>query len=224
MLTALSRRLEAAAGCVPPGCRAADIGCDHGKLSAYLATDLGCTVTAADLREGPLQKARELFAALGIEDRVQAVLSDGFEAVEPPFDAAVIAGIGADNIIGIIDRCEYLKSGVRLVLVPASRHGLLRRYLCQSGFVIEKEIPICEAGHCYTVMQASYGGSPRSIDGGFAAVGPIAADSSADGRQYIKNALAGAERALDGIGASQSPDECHQAELIKTINYLRSLL
>lgn len=224
MLTALSRRLEAAAGCVPPGCRAADIGCDHGKLSAYLAIELGCSVTAADLREGPLQKARELFASLGIGDRVRAVLSDGFDDVEPPFDTAVIAGIGADNIIGIIDRCEYLKRGVRLVLVPASRHGLLRRYLGQSGFVIEKEIPICEAGHCYTVIQATYGGAPHSIDGGFAAVGLIAGDSSADGRLYIKNALLSAERALAGIEAAQSPDERQRAELMETINYLRSLI
>lgn len=55
----LDARLAAAAAYVRPGHIAADIGCDHGKLSAWLAGSGCCPlVFACDLREGPLQKAR----------------------------------------------------------------------------------------------------------------------------------------------------------------------
>ena len=52
----LDARLQAAADFVRPGSTAADIGCDHGKLSAWLAGSGRCPlVFACDLREGPLQ-------------------------------------------------------------------------------------------------------------------------------------------------------------------------
>lgn len=220
----LSRRLRAAADCVPDGCRAADIGCDHGKLSAYLVTEKGCTVTAADLRPDPLAKAQELFVKLGISDRARAVLSDGFDAVEPDIDTAVIAGIGADNIIRILERCQYIKSGIRLILVPASRHSLQRRYLAGAGFVTVDETPICESGHCYTVIEAIYGGAPREISGGEAAVGLIAQKSGPDAERYIKAALNRAERALGGLNGAKDTDAYKLRELNETIIYLRGLI
>ncbi|MFR2651220.1 MAG: SAM-dependent methyltransferase [Gemmiger sp.] len=45
---------------------AADIGCDHGKLSAALAGSGRCPlVLACDLRPGPLEKARVTCAPMG---------------------------------------------------------------------------------------------------------------------------------------------------------------
>ena len=54
----LDARLAAAYDFVRPGHAAADIGCDHGKLSAALAGSGRCPlVLACDLRPGPLEKA-----------------------------------------------------------------------------------------------------------------------------------------------------------------------
>ena len=60
MKVPISNRLLLCAEFVPRGSRAADIGTDHGYLSIYLLREGICPfVTAADLREQPLQKARE---------------------------------------------------------------------------------------------------------------------------------------------------------------------
>ena len=51
----LTPRLQAVADMVPPGCAVADIGCDHGYVSAYLVQQgIAPRVVAADVRPGPL--------------------------------------------------------------------------------------------------------------------------------------------------------------------------
>ena len=66
MKVPISNRLLLCAEFVPRGSRAADIGTDHGYLSIYLLREGICPfVTAADLREQPLQKARENDARFG---------------------------------------------------------------------------------------------------------------------------------------------------------------
>ena len=55
MLPTLDARLSAAAELVRPGEPVADIGCDHGKLTAVLAASGKYPkVIGADLRPGPL--------------------------------------------------------------------------------------------------------------------------------------------------------------------------
>ena len=60
----LTRRLRAAADLVRYGSVAADVGCDHGKLSAYLL-DSGRAefVYATDIRKQPLAKAAALLSS-----------------------------------------------------------------------------------------------------------------------------------------------------------------
>ena len=60
MLPTLDARLAAAAELVRPGEPVADIGCDHGKLTAVLAASGKYPkVIGADLRPGPLAKAEQ---------------------------------------------------------------------------------------------------------------------------------------------------------------------
>lgn len=68
----------------PRGTRAADIGTDHGYLAVYLLREGICPfVTAADLREQPLQKARENAARFGVSENMQFFLSDGLQSIPP---------------------------------------------------------------------------------------------------------------------------------------------
>ena len=90
---------------MPPGSRVADIGTDHGYLAVHLLREGVCPfVTAADLREQPLQKARENAARFGVADRMQFLLSDGLQSIPP--DAAgtiVMAGMGGDLMVRILE-------------------------------------------------------------------------------------------------------------------------
>ena len=60
MKVVLSQRLQALADMVSDGNSVADVGCDHGFLSIYLVQNgISPHVLAMDVRQGPLQRARE---------------------------------------------------------------------------------------------------------------------------------------------------------------------
>ena len=70
--------MQAVSALVPKGHVAADIGCDHGFVSIDLVQRGICPhVYAADVRKGPLDRAKEHIAACGLKDKITAVLSDG---------------------------------------------------------------------------------------------------------------------------------------------------
>ena len=100
---------------------AADIGCDHGKLSAALAGSGRCPlVLACDLRPAPLEKARVTCAPYG--DKVQCRLGSGLDVVAPgEADDIIIAGMGAETIIEILEAAPWVfDARYNLVLVPAT--------------------------------------------------------------------------------------------------------
>lgn len=155
----LDARLAAAAAYVRPGSTVADIGCDHGKLSAWLAGSGRCPlVFACDLREGPLQKARETCAPWA--DRVVFRLGSGLKVLAPgEAQDIVIAGMGAETIMEILDAAPWVFDGrYNLILVPATKHSLLRRWLARRGFALQSETLCTAAGRWYAVMNARYSG------------------------------------------------------------------
>lgn len=155
----LDARLAAAAAYVRPGGTVADIGCDHGKLSAWLAGSGRCPlVFACDLREGPLQKARETCAPWA--DRVVFRLGSGLKVLAPgEAQDIVIAGMGAETIMEILDAAPWVFDGrYNLILVPATKHSLLRRWLARRGFALQSETLCTAAGRWYAVMNARYTG------------------------------------------------------------------
>ena len=155
----LDARLAAAAAYVRPGSTVADIGCDHGKLSAWLAGSGRCPrVFACDLREGPLQKARETCAPWA--DRVVFRLGSGLKVLAPgEAQDIVIAGMGAETIMEILDAAPWVFDGrYNLILVPATKHSLLRRWLARRGFALQSETLCTAAGRWYAVMNARYTG------------------------------------------------------------------
>lgn len=155
----LDARLAAAAAYVRPGSTVADIGCDHGKLSAWLAGSGRCPlVFACDLREGPLQKARETCAPWA--DRVVFRFGSGLKVLAPgEAQDIVIAGMGAETIMEILDAAPWVFDGrYNLILVPATKHSLLRRWLARRGFALQSETLCTAAGRWYAVMNARYTG------------------------------------------------------------------
>lgn len=162
----LDARLAAAFDFVRPGHVAADIGCDHGKLSAALAGSGRCPlVLACDLRPDPLQKARVTCAPYG--ERVQFRLGSGLQVLTPgEAEDIIIAGMGAETIIEILEAAPWVFDGrYNLVLVPATKHSILRRWLARRGFALRAETLCQAAGRWYAVMNAQYTGMPSEPDG-----------------------------------------------------------
>ena len=91
---------------------AADIGCDHGFLTAkLLETVPNLTMLASDVSAPSLEKARRLLAARGLSGRATLAVADGLSAIDRLVDAVMILGMGAGTILKIVsemcirDRC-----------------------------------------------------------------------------------------------------------------------
>ena len=155
----LGKRLGLCAAMVRPGCRLADIGTDHGYLPVWLAkTGAILSAVAADVREGPLQSARQNIERYGVQDQVTARLSDGLDLVSAQeADDIVIAGMGGELIARLVDRAAWLRDPQKhLILQPMSSAEDLRAFLLEKGFGVFREEAVQEDNHLYSVMLVWY--------------------------------------------------------------------
>jgi len=221
----LTKRLAAAASAVREGSRVADVGCDHGKLAAWLVFSGKCAhAYAIDISEPSLQKAADLFSSLGVAEKTTALLADGLETVEPDLvDDVIIGGLGYDTIKKIIADAEWLKDeSKRLVLVPSSKHDRLRRFLYMNGFAIDKELAVSEYGHVYAVMTVRYHGIKRILSAPETAFGGIL-NSDGDNLAYVQAVRRRCERLMRQAKEAKSsrPSDALK-EAIEIIGFLEA--
>ena len=154
--------LEAVQGCENP-C-AADIGCDHGQLTAHLlARREDLFMIASDVSAPSLEKARRLLAAKRLDSRAQVVCADGLAGIDRPVQAIVIAGMGAETILKIIREGKDKAENAALILQANVDLPLLRRELAAQGYAVKREVFSHAAGRRYVTMLAR-AGEARALD------------------------------------------------------------
>ncbi len=156
----ISKRLLCCASMVQPGSRVADIGTDHGYLGIYLLQSGAARhVIACDLRKDPLENARRNAKLFGVDGEMELRLSDGLEKILPDeVDTVVMAGMGGDLIQKILSQCSWRKrEGLQFILQPQSAGNVLRRWMCEDGFEIQREEPVQDGHFLYTVMELRQG-------------------------------------------------------------------
>ena len=191
----ISKRLLCCASMVQPGSRVADIGTDHGYLGIYLLQSGAARhVIACDLRKDPLENARRNAKLFGVDGEMELRLSDGLEKIRPDeVDTVVMAGMGGDLIQKILSQCPWRKrEGLQFILQPQSAGNVLRRWLCEDGFEIQREEPVQDGHFLYTVM-AIRQGEPAPLTPGTEYASPALL---ASGIPLVGNYLARVENAL----------------------------
>lgn len=146
-----TKRLKAVAELLPK-CRViADIGCDHGLLSAYLIGEERCEkVIAVDISPFSVEKTRKLAQEMQMEDKIEVRLGNGFEALEThEADAAVLAGLGGELIAKLIERA---KPTIPMALQPMQQSELLRAYLRTHGYCLKNESMVEENGRIHELL------------------------------------------------------------------------
>jgi len=151
-LPALSERLACIVELAGESDRLFDVGCDHALVPITLTLMNRCrTAYACDSRAGPLAAAASRIVRYGVADRVMPVLADGLDGMSPgDGDTVVIAGLGGNETIRILQRAAPIPSGVAWILQPMKSAAALRLFLDQQGFRIEQEA-LCRDGrniHC----------------------------------------------------------------------------
>lgn len=205
----LDSRLAAAAAYIRPGSEVADVGCDHGYLAAFLVqTGRARQVYASDINEKPLHSAQETVLLYGVEDRVETVLSDGLRQIPHTVEDIVIAGMGGELIIEILDAAPWVFApDKRLVLQPMSFAEKLRTHLYSRGMEICSETPVIDGRHTYCVLCAEYTGCTRSLSEYESVVGRLPELDSPLAREYLRRQHRKYQRILDGLMQSKNKDD-----------------
>lgn len=202
----LPARLRAVAGAVP-SCRVlADIGTDHGYVpAALLLAGRAERAVAADLRPGPLESAKRTARLCGVEDRIDFRLGDGLRVLAPgEADCAVVAGMGGETVAAILAAAPWAREGLTLILQPASRAELLRRWLPENGYAIRAERLAEDRGRLYPILTVS-GGAMAPLTEAEAWGGARLEGDPLRGR-YLEERAARLERAAGGLARSPAPE------------------
>jgi len=153
----LSKRLGMILDLIEPCNILVDIGSDHGYLALEaLRSEKVKQVIASDLRPGPLNQTQKTFAQANVFEKGRTILSDGLRSIEVQPDCAVLAGMGADLIVQIIQQdLEKFKNINQIITQANTKHSILRSKLAQLGFSIQQE-RIIEDGFFYIAQSYKY--------------------------------------------------------------------
>ncbi len=158
----LSPRLETIARMAERSSSVADVGCDHGKLAAWLALAGVPDVIAMDVSAKSLSKTKRLVAELDIRQSVQTRVSDGLKKLRyGEAEIIVMAGMGGPTICGILEEGrEKALAAEKLLLQPMNAVGTVRKWLVDNGFRISDERLAEEEGRIYQILAAVPGDDP----------------------------------------------------------------
>jgi tRNA (adenine22-N1)-methyltransferase len=115
---------------------------------------------ASDIREGPLTAARRSAQEADVLDRIHFLLCDGLSLCPPEkIDTIVIAGMGGDLIVKILDEAEWcMDARYRLILQPMTKAEVLRYWLINNGFAIHSETIVEDGALLYQIITTGFGG------------------------------------------------------------------
>lgn len=212
----LTARLQSVADQVPQGAVFADIGTDHAYLPVWLLLNGRIHhAIAADLREGPLNRARETADQYGVGSQVSFRLCNGLADIsEDEVDTIAIAGMGGETIASILEAAPWTKNGKLLLLQPMTSFPDLRLWLQQNGYRIERETIAKEGRRVYSCLTVRAGHmeplTPAELWVGRQSDDPLRGE-------FLTLMSAKIERALNGQLAAADPNQ-------DDIDFLRQIL
>lgn len=203
----LTPRLQAIAAQVPKGAKFADIGTDHGYLPVWLVLNgVAASAIAADLRSGPLERARQTAERCGVTEKLSFRLCDGLAGIAPEeADVIAVAGMGGDTMAAILSAAPWTKGqGKTLLLQPMTAQPELRAWLQAHGYAIRGERIAREGRRLYSIWTVTGGEmpplSPGELWAGRQSAGPLRGE-------YLDHIAAKADKALWGHLAAEKRDE-----------------
>ncbi len=151
-------RLEAVASFIPRGARVADIGTDHGLLPVWLSLHGGAeAVIAADIRPGPLSAAKQNAERYGVGG-IRFCLCSGLSGIFPrEVDHVVIAGMGGETILSILQDAGWDWTGKKLILEANTKYPELLTWLYAANMHVDGEAFAEERGRLYRICSVACG-------------------------------------------------------------------
>ena len=202
---ALQPRLHMLARLVPEGCRLTDVGTDHGYLPVALLQQGRITAAiASDIGAEPLEHARRTAMQYGV-DGMDFRLCAGLSGVAPEeTDVIVIAGMGGETIISILQDAPWTADGRhRLLLQPMTKAAALRHWLADNGYTFTDEHLVEDKGRIYPLLCVE-GGVFRPLTEAEALCGVLLADDPLYAA-YLTEHITKLRRSAEGLRRSSDP-------------------
>ena len=202
---ALQPRLHMLARLVPEGCRLTDVGTDHGYLPvALLQQGRIAAAIASDIGAEPLEHARRTAMQYGV-DGMDFRLCAGLSGVAPEeTDVIVIAGMGGETIISILQDAPWTADGRhRLLLQPMTKVAALRHWLADNGYTLTDEHLVEDKGRIYPILCVK-GGVFRPLTEAEALCGVLLADDPLYAA-YLTEHIIKLRRSAEGLRRSSDP-------------------
>ena len=136
-----------------------DVGCDHAFLDIYLVQrGENIKAIASDVKEGPLNHARENINKYHLEDKIECRLGNGLDTYSDEVDTIIISGLGGRSMIGIFkSHLEVLKKVNTIILSPNNYQEDVKRFLCKHHFYLSNEELVKEGKFIYQILVFSRG-------------------------------------------------------------------
>ncbi|MBR5572000.1 MAG: SAM-dependent methyltransferase [Oscillospiraceae bacterium] len=213
----LQPRLQLLAELIPQGSRLADVGTDHGYVPVYLMQrGLIDTAIASDIGAEPLQHAvntAQEYAIEGIDFR----LCPGLDAIAPEeCDTVLIAGMGGETIITILENAPWTKAGGHLlILQPMTKVEMLRKWIADNGYTFIGERLVFDKDHLYPIMLVRGGAQPALSEA--AQYGGVMLDGDPLYADYLDERIKKLTIAIDGLLRAKREEQRTAAEELRQI-------
>lgn len=230
----LSKRLQGVVNLMPSAHTICDVGCDHGYVAiTFIQKGIAKQVIAMDVNAGPLEQAKRNARLYGVEECLDFRLSDGLDKVTPgEAEAFLCAGMGGRLMVHIMEQGHQVMAQMKgAVLQPQSELLLVRRYVYEMGWHIQREDMVFEAesdgpGKYYPMMYIVPGTEPMP-DQEALAYGPLLlAEKHPVLMQYLGFSLDHKEKLYEQLTAQGTSDQARaRAEVLLTeITTIKNIL
>lgn len=218
----LSKRLFEISKYVENGSMVADIGCDHALLSIFLVEEgIASHCIASDINQGPINNAKSNIAQKNLNHLITTRLGPGLETIKKgEANVCIISGMGGTLIKDILNQSNDLFISFDVVITQANNANYqLRKFMSESGFVIEDESLVEENDIIYEVIKFSKGAMQYSeVELKY---GPLLLQRKGElFNKYIAQILANKRRIYDQIPDSNQE---RKSEFLADINELERI-
>ena len=150
-----NKRIEAISQLIDNDESVIDIGCDHGFLAKMLRIKgNNKLIICSDNKIGPLNNARNNLIGY---DNINFELTDGVDNIDTVCDVCVLAGMGHNTVISIIENNEsYFRNCKKIIIQVNSVVGQMRQYLSNHKFQIIDECMVYDYKY-YQIMVVKSG-------------------------------------------------------------------
>ena len=150
-----NKRIEAISQLIDNDESVIDIGCDHGFLAKMLRIKgNNKLIICSDNKIGPLNNARNNLIGY---DNIHFELTDGVDNIDTVCDVCVLAGMGHNTVISIIENNEsYFRNCKKIIIQVNSVVAQMRQYLSNHKFQIIDECMVYDYKY-YQIMVVKSG-------------------------------------------------------------------